>query len=596
MPSNWVSDRFKEIIRVTLGLLTAFMIVAVAGAVVFYVFPTFFGNSGPGWSVEKNDKAAVYYIEEELPELDSKAYLEEATIYREEIVEKLQLTNPPDRVHVYLHRDLSALRSAISRRKSSYRVSTPLATIDLVHGKAIKPLLIRALTALSWDQPSSEFLRLGLQKFLTGQLNRPHIRTAALEEKVFSLEAIQALELAGEIPRTLQEKIYDYFDSPQAPAGMNLSQLGSLIRSRGRERPYQDELEVESVSFVSFLIENYGIAGLRSLWQANSLREGVEEVTNQSLARLGGNWLDFAESRAKGSPYLQYYRAKNLFDQGKLERARQAIDELDGTDFNRADYLGLKGRVAFYRGDWRGAEKAFSRLDEIDPENRYGSQLDSYRKLLDFYGLGETKKGKQITYYGTVELDDIEGKIKRIARSAERAKTFLPRLIDPESRIAVFIYSTEGPAKLWRRLEKPGWVITGSEIEYLRQKVSELIAARVSRTPSYSNLLKQGLVGFLLQESVFRDAQEQLSEGKWTPLNSILLSPDANTEKRTEAGAFVGYLLREYGGEDLSRIWFLTTPLGGDNSLDSALNQVIGLWLDQLEEELKSFLSSRETF
>ncbi|MBS3786642.1 hypothetical protein KGY79_00435 [Candidatus Bipolaricaulota bacterium] len=589
------STRFREIRRTLLGLITAFAIVTVAGVAVFYIFPTFFSESGPGWSVKKNDKVAAYYLEEELPGVDLSKFLETVNRDRKDVVEKLNLTNPPDRIRIYLHKDLSSLRTAISQRKSSSKITTPLATVDLIYGTAVKPLLVRVLTQTSWGPTSSEFLMLGLQQVLTDQVDHPHVRTAALKEEVFTLREIDTLENVGEFPRTLHERIYDYFDSPQAPAGMNLSQLSSLMRSRGGKNPYRHELELESASFVSYLINNYGIAGVRSIWKSNSFRKGVEEVTGNSLTKLGENWLGSARDRAEDNPQFRYFRSLILYKQGKLPAALNELKKTDKSNLNEKRYLQMKGKIHFYRGNWSEAGDVFSRLNQLDIADGLKDRVSSYLELVKFYRGGDYVGRDNISFFGPESLDNFKKLAGSISQPVDKARDFIPELAEGENKIVVFMYRSQEGSDLWRDIDAPEWLIRGSDSDLLSRKVAELLVARTFRTPTYSSLLHYGMVNFLVTRDVFQSARKVLTEGKWRSLKSILIGTSGGDGPKMEAAAFVGFLAKEYGAEKFVRVWFLTTPIGGSNSLDSALDQVVGNWLDQVEEKLKTFLRSDNT-
>lgn len=583
---------FSEVKRTLIGLTVAFLIIALIGVSVFYFFPVFFGSSGPGWTIEKNDLVAIYYLEEELPGINPEKLLDSLTKARKDIVERLKLANPPERVHVYVHQNLNSLRAAITRRKSSPQVSTPLATIDLLHGSRFKPLLVRALTSLSWGQPSSKFLRLGLQGFLTDQVVHPHARTAALKEKVFTLFEVSKLEQAGKLPRTLQEKIYDYFDSPNAPAGINLSLLSSLIRSKGGESPYQKKLEVESVSFVSYLTRKYGVARVRALWKANSLRKGPKEVFGLSLKTLNERWLDFVNNSVGNTPSYSYYRASILFTNGRLKEANELLKGTVPSRVDKEDYLFLEGKINFFRGQWEESSNYLAKLKKMELGNSIKGAVEAYLDLIRLYEEAEKQIRGKVSLFSPTNLDKRTDLVDIVTRKMKKMREVLPNLKDSYNSLKIFIVQGTDQSGLWNKVNVPAWVITGSNPNALSFDISRFVASRLSRTPTYSSLLKLGLINYLARSGVFISARENLSKGIWRPLYSILVGTNGNRAKKTEAGAFVGYLLKKYGVDQFLRIWSLTTPLGGNNSLSSALNQVTGKWLDELGSDLKNFLRS----
>lgn len=599
MKSRWKSigeSIFSEVRRILIELTIFFIIVSLVGVAVFYLFPIFIDSSGTNWRVEKNDLVAIHYLEKESPEIDSEKLLESITGARKDIAERLHLENPPNRVHVYLHEDLNSLRSVIARRKGSSAVSTPLATIDLVYDSSIKPLLVRALTLFSWGEPSSEFLRLGLQGWLSNNVSNHHVRIAALGQ-AFLLTEVSKLEQVGKIPRTLQEKIYDYFDSPNAPAGMNLSQFSSLIRQEESERMFQERLEVESISFVSYLINKFGVSEVRTIWEADSLREGIEEAFGLSLDKLSEEWLDFVDNRVgNDNPVYLYYRGRFLFTKGRLKEAKNLLEAkirpgMDRDKYkSKKDVLFLKGQISFFKGDWKEASDYFEMLKDLEQGENLGKKTNAYLELLRSYREGKKRNPGETTLFESGYKRKTTDLVEGVSRTLEKAKKSLPILKDSYDLLKVFLIQSQFQKKLWYKLDLPNWVITESSSSALSNEISEFVASKLTRTPTYSDLLRQGLISFLARKEVFSSAVQILSKGNWKPLNSILVGTDEDPAKKAEAGSFVGYILKEYGSKKFSRIWFLTTPLGGDKSLTSALNQVIGLWLGQLETNLKDFL------
>ncbi|MBS3814897.1 hypothetical protein KGY63_05910, partial [Candidatus Bipolaricaulota bacterium] len=215
----------REIQRTLIGLVAAFGIVALFAATIFYFIPTFFSSQGINWSIEESGSVSVYYIEDDLPDFDPQSYLTRVIDSKENIVQKLGIegTRVPDRIRVYLHRDLATLKSAIAERKSSPGGDVPLAVMDVISGYEVEPVLVRLLTVFSWGRPSSEFLRLGLQSFFSNRIDQPHLRVAGLGDTTFSFSEITSLAETDNLPHSLHDNIYDSFDSPAAPAGIGLS-------------------------------------------------------------------------------------------------------------------------------------------------------------------------------------------------------------------------------------------------------------------------------------------------------------------------------------------------------------------------------------
>lgn len=579
--------------RVSIVLTFFFLAIGLAGVSIFYLVPSYLGNSGPDWKVDRNDLAAVHYLEKDLQELEPKNYLTKVTSYRKKIEKRLNLDGGvPDRVHVYLHKDLNALKSTIARRKSSSGAGAPLVTIDLVYGSNVEILLVRALTLFSWGPPSSEFLRKGLQANLTDQFEHPHVRTAPLKENRFTLSEVSKLENTDRIPITAQEKIYDYFDAPDAPAGMSLSLFSSLIRSEGGPKPYQEIVQLESASFVSFLLEKYGVPEVRSVWKANSFRGGVAESLGVSLQAMDDKWNDFVESTAGKSRDYYYYRARFLFGQGRLSSADKPLRSIEGEVKKELEEKIeiLKGKINFFQGEWERAKEHFKKTISSEQGSVIGEKVSPYLKLIRKFGPIMRVKLGGVPVFFTERVGRKTGSSKSLSSVLERTSDAFPWLSEEVGRVKIFLLHDSDRVKLWRELETPETVIWGTETETLVGEVSEFVVDRVSKTPTYSGLLRNGLEHYMSNQEVLSMAGEILAEGDWNSLEGTVFAEGAEAVKLSEAGAFVGYLLEEYGADKFRRVWHLTTPLGGNNSLSLSLNRVIGNWLGEVERNLKSFL------
>ncbi|MFW6104708.1 MAG: hypothetical protein ACOC6I_02590 [Candidatus Bipolaricaulota bacterium] len=581
--------------RVLIGFSVAFGIVALFAALVFYLIPTFFHSGGPGWSVVEGESISVYYLQEDLPDFNPRSYLSRVSDAEQAIATKLSLKESeiPDKIRIYVHKDLSALKQAIADRKSSSDRDVPLAVMDIIAGHEFKPVFVRLLTTFAWGKPSSEFLRLGLQSYFSDRLDEPHLRAAGLGKYRFSLSEINSLAKTDNIPRSLHDKIYDSFDSPNAAAGMSLSVFSTLLRSRFQELPYRYELEAEASSFVSYLIDQYGIDHFRALWNASSLLGEIERIYGLPRSGLEQNWLDFIQSRGEDNPLVRYYRARTSYSRGRFTEALTDLNTLEKDGFSEKKAHFLRGRLHFYRGEWDKADKSFALLKE---ENAAGfdTRVDAYRELIQSYISGEKLEERNLATFapGSIKLpSDLTDKGSRVLDKAEMT---LPRLNQTYPRIRVFISTEEGEGSEWARISIPESVSVVSDLDNYPLKVSEILVAGMSRTPTYSNLLRRGLIHYLAMNEVFSAGREVLIEKNWEPVSGLTVNLDPNSTSSKISATFVGYLLSQFGRSQFEAIWESTTPLGGDWSLDSALNKETGLRLDQVEEKLKAFLWSGE--
>jgi|GEM_PF-1853041 len=592
MQGRQVNGLFREARRTLIGLTVAFLIVGLVGIVVFYLLPTFVFTPNSDWAIVEDNSVSVYYKKNNLSESVPANYLSRATRAKEEIVEKLGLKedNLPDRIRVYLHGNLEELKASIVERKSSTNIDEPLAVIDVISGYEVEPLLVRLLTLFSWGRPSGEFLRLGLQSFFSDRLSRPHLRVAGLGEGRFTFREIVSLEKTNNIPRSLHDRIYDSFDSPNAPAGMSLSGFSSLIRFGAAESPYRYEVEAESASFVSYLINEYGYPAFRELWRANSFREGAVRTFGISLEGLEQDWVEFVDSRSGGGYYDRFYRALTLFTRGELVEATKTLSDFSEGEARADEYLFLKARLSFYRGDWDEARKYISKLESREIGLEVNTDIEDYKKLLTDYESGSRKEVGKLLVFAPKGVEKLSDLVSRCSSLIERAEAQFPELIDELNLLRVFVSGGKESDDVWTRLDHPRGVIFSSAANSLELSISRALVNELSRTPTYSNLLRLGLVRFIMDPAVFNEARELVTREAWESLGGLTVEVDRESSSLVQAGGFVGYILTRFGPDKFTRIWYLTTPLGGDNSLETALNEVVGKGLGEVEADLKNFL------
>ncbi|MBS3764881.1 hypothetical protein KGY71_00010 [Candidatus Bipolaricaulota bacterium] len=585
----------REVRRTLYGFGFSLFVIGVFALLFFYVIPTYFRSSGRDWKQEKSRTITLNYLRtDDSGGKDYGPLLEELTDSRVGVVDKLELDpgEVPDRIHVYLHRDLNSLKTAISTRRNSPEVDVPLATMDVIEGKPIKPILVRLLTTFTWGRPSSEFLRLGLQTYFSNQYEEIHLRAAALEGTGFSFDEVTALEETTSHLRSLQDRIYDSFDSPRASAGLDLGSLSSLFRFEAAERPYKYELEVQSGSFVSYLIREYGVEKLRQLWEASSLEEGFQEVFGVTVSDMEESWRTYVTMRAKGKENHNYFRARSFFNQGALDEARDKLEGLERDGVPEKDIAFLKGQVNFFAGNWEEAKEnlsspAITGLSESKERmvRRFGSLIGSYRA-------GKSWNSGRLYLVSSESLEGSDVLAREVLHLWKRVREELPSLDWNYSRFMIFLAGEEVNED-WEEVASPDWVaIYGGDGDPGVRAV-ELFVRGAKRIPTYSGLLRQGLIHYLAGEDVFAEATSVLEDGRWSPLDGLTFDGTGKMDSKREAAAFVGYIIEEFGSEDFLDIWNLTTPLGGDKSLESALRDTVGIGLGKAEENLKNYLSKK---
>lgn len=581
-----------EFRRTLYGLGFSLLVIGAAALIFFHVIPTYFRSSERNWRKEKSRTVTLNYLPaDDSRDEDYGSLLEELTESRAEIVEELELGRDevPDRIHVYLHRDLNSLKAAITNRRSSPEVDVPLAIMDVIEGQPIEPVLVRLLTTFTWGRPSSELLRLGLQTYLSDQYEETHLRAAALEGTGFSFEEITSLEETTSYLRSLQDRVYDSFDSPRASAGLDLASLSSLFRFNAQERPYKYELEVQAGSFVSYLIREYGVDKFKGLWRASSLEEGFEQSFRSTVSDIEKRWSDYVTRRAEDRESYRYFRARALFNQGSLRGARKELEKLKGDDITKDDISFLQGRIDFFAGDWSEASKSFGSIAETESFESRSVPVRAFENLLDKYAAGQTDNAGRLHVITPEGMEDASETRQEVLDPWEKAKEKLPSLNWNYSRFSIFLAGEE-EINLWEEIEKPDWVAIYNSEGNVKLEVSDTLVRGAKRVPSYSGLLRRGLVHYLAAEEVFLEAATVLEAGEWSPLDGLALDGRGKSNSTREAAAFVGYLIEQMGSREFLEVWAMTTPLGGDSSLDTALKDTVGKRLDEVEDGLKTYL------
>jgi len=584
----------REISRTLIGLAVAFLIVGLIAGLVFYLIPRHFNSSRSEWEILEGETISLYYRKDEPPELSPDEILEELGECKRQVVGELGLNRArlPGNIRVYLHEDLSALKSSLVERKGSSGSDVPLAVMDLIAGNEYEPVLVRLLTLFAWGRPSSEFLRLGLQSYFSDEVVRPYVRMAGLGESLFPLEEVVILERTNSIPRSLGDKIYDSFDSPGAPAGMSLSTFSSLVRFSPDSTPYRYELEVGATAFLAYLLEEYGPDRLESLWKSDSLTAGIMDEFGVMPEKLGKEWREFVSIHSENSELLSFYRARALFSSGKFARALSRLNDFSSEGLLTKKNRFLRARISFYRGDWDEARELFFGMTSDNERVSSLGSPEAYLELLSYYEKGKKLKGGKLTFFADDATEDLRDLIEPAFQVLDRTHKLLPGLENRFDSLKVFLFPESGEVEdLWKKIDLPESVLV-SPPGKIRYGLANTLVKGMSRTPTYSALLRRGLVHFLAKEAVFPAGERVLARESWRPLSGIQVSRDSNSVSATVGAAFVGYLLEKYGGRKFKTIWQLTTPLGGDNSLDSALREVLGIGLKELEMELKSFLRS----
>lgn len=575
------------------GLAFSSVIIAAFALIFLYLIPNL-RSRDPEWQSVESDSIVLHYNRESFEHEAVRSRLVKLTETRKAVVAELNLEAGaiPEKVHVYLHGDVSSLKSTITERKSSAESNTPLGLMDVIAGRDSERVLVRLLLTFAWGRPSSELLRLGLENYFSDEYEDALTRAAALGDIGFTIPEITGLARTTDYLKSFQDRIYDTFDSPKASAGLSLSTLARLTRLDEFERAYEYQIGVRAQSFIRFLLESIGVEGLRSLWDADSLEEGAGEVLGSSLGEVEKDWKSFLGNSTTRNSEYRYYRARALVGQGKLDRARSELTGSSESGLPGPNRSLLLGIIEFYSGNWKEARGLFNSLQREKLSEARKRELERFSSLLSVYESGKSISREGLNLFLPERSDELSKQGRVLFEVFDKSREKIPELETNYPAISVFLTGNSKTTDSWRKSDLPDWVAALEADAGLKVDFAEFLVASSTRTPTYSGLLRRGLIRYLAKEEVFARGREIVTDGSWTPLAGAVFRGEGSTTSEIQAAAFVGYLIEQFGSGKFVKIWRMTTPLGGDNSLEYALIQTTGQGLDKTEADLKSFLTS----
>ena len=581
--------------NVLYGLAFSSVIIAAFALIFLYLIPNL-RSRDPGWQSVESDSIVIHYSRESFEPEAVRPLLAKLTETRKAVVGGLNLEPGaiPEKVHVYLHEDVNSLKSTITERKSSAESNNPLGLMDVIAGRDSERVLVRLLLTFAWGRPSSELLRLGLENYFADEYEEALTRAAALGDIGFTIPEIAGLARTTDYLKSFQDRIYDTFDSPGASAGLSLSTLARLTRLDEFERPYEYQIGVRAQSFIHFLLESTGVEACRSLWDADSLTRGTSDVLGSSLTEVEENWKNYLQNSTTRNPEYRYYRARALLGQGQLDRARSELAGPGESGSPRPNRSLLLGTIDFYSGNWKEARDVFTSLQSEKLSEAGARELERFSSLLSVYESGKSLSRENLKLFLPERSDELSRQSRTLFEIFEKKREKIPELKTNYPVMSVFLVEDSKTAAGWRKVDPPEWVTVLEVDAGLKLDFAEFLVASSTKTPTYSGLLRQGLVRYLATEEVFARGGKIVTEGDWTPLaGAVFQEGEGSTAPEIQAAAFVGYLIEQFGSAKFLKIWRMTTPIGGDNSLEYALLQTTGRGLDKTEAELKSFLASR---
>jgi len=584
------SNLLEEVSGILIRFILALIAVGLIAVIAFYIIPELITGDSRGWKSASAGSLTLYYKKDDPPQTPAKETVNRIQSRKQDIISKLKIDKGalPERIAVYIHPDLASLKGEITARKSSSARDIPLGLIDTTTTENVDKLLTRLLTTFSWGKPSSELLRDGLQEYISNGINYPNYRAAALGDLSFGLKDLVKLENSGDYPIDTLEMIYDKFDSPDAPAGLSLAQLSSLI-SDGKEREYYaDYIKYESASLVQYLISTYGMDKFADIWQSYSFAAGIKRTLGTGLSDLEARWQEYLIAETKSQDLLHYLRGKYLSDLGQFPGAKSELNGVGNLPTGIEDMDLIKSKVSFFLADFSQAKTIISRINSDGLSEGTKRELDFYRELLQIYDRAESRAGTNLTIIFTEESIPSAQKVDELYQVTERWKNTFPAALDHDEQYVIILSPGSDTTKATEFLPPTAKIIERSEDPIT--VLAGLLVNNITRTPTYSGLLKQGLITFFSRDDYVSRGRDLIEQGRWKSVESIVFEGNGYTRGNVEGAAIVKYLIDKYGSGVFLDIWKMTTPLGGDHSLQYSLEKTTGDDLAGVETKAKNYL------
>ncbi|MFP3952946.1 MAG: hypothetical protein ACLFVS_02335 [Candidatus Acetothermia bacterium] len=577
----------KKYGRFFLGPLFALGSVGIIAFLFLFMIPNLSTTNDGDWNSVESEGISLYYREELNQRTNPEKILSRLVSARGRIVEELEISGQekPEEIRVYFHPDSNSLRSELARRKSSAVRDTPLGLIDLTSEEELLPLLTRLLTTFAWGSPSSEFLRQGVQYYFTEGSQSSIYRTYGLGDLLFSLEEIATLERTNNYPVESFSRLFDEFDSPNSPAGLSLSLLSEILHTRDKGAPHLPYLREEATSFVYYVLDNFGSGTLKAYWNSNSLVRGGREIFGEDLVSLQENWLNYVNNKSLGTEAGKYYKGFYKLTQGEFLQSLDLLREVDGDGVLGQKVAFQTGKSLFFTGEIAPASEKFAglELDGIDP--RLAKEHSIYRELTEVYLNGATCHVNGVKLIVPADETVSSHTLKRLKNTLRKGKYLLREPESQRSQFTLLLLPRDIPLSI-EEVRLPDTVAAADGASELNEKLADLIIESLTRTATYSGLLKHGLYYYLTEDDLEDQAEDLLREESWEPVNALVFKRNSSRNTLVEGGLFVDYLIKEYGIRSFLELLYSTTPLGGDNSLKGGLLRLTGGDLESVEEKM----------
>ncbi len=528
-------------------------------------------EDSPAW---QHRKQLATSLEDELADLVDLLQVDQASI--------------PVPIDVFAHDNMDAMLRSIALRKSPSSEGVYLAPLDMLVDEPVRPRLAELVLAFGWGECGSQLLYFGVSKYASQPERNFHATVSALPQRLFlSLSELIHMKEKGEFALSL----YQAYDSPYCSASLTSLSDFKEFREWNRSSLSQSERlsRLEAASFVQFLMETLGgIDEVRRGWGAGGTKRLLGRISSDSIASLGASWRKWGLRYGEGSADYPYYRAYYLLASGAPDSAYEVSQGWNAGDLS-AEELILKARCALAVGEFGQAATIADRLADSEAAS-------SLRRLINAYEGGTSRETASVRVLAPAQFgDDVAAMLSMMADTYDDFVGDLQLEQDEQpNRLTVFIHPNKQVLAIGEGLEP--MLTAGTASLYLSsadafgQGVAELLPRFAWGKDTYSSLLCTGLTvalswqpGYLVSEGC-----RLIKENEWVSLDRVGFgSTDAEIVK-IQAGLLLRFLLDNFGGQIVKRIWIATSPLDQHLALDTAIEELCGIGRGQIGENIRS--------
>lgn len=537
--------------------------------------------------VKYEEGSFVLWYHVESPHADSRSGLFEtleatlSSVLDRLHVEREDISLPID---VLVHDSPAMMQRTTLNRKSGRAMYTFYSVIDLLIDEDPSQRLAELVLAFAWGNCSSQLLYKGMLMNVIHSDRDFHIPVAAAPVRLLNtFEDLLKLEGIGHFEETLYQRYQSPF-SPRMAAGTleGVSEFRSMFTDLDNETGEYDFAEFQAASLVQYLIDcSGGIDEFRRIWGPGTTQALITKLGCVPLEELDDQWLAEVAMRSGVSAIgeVDYYRTRFLFEAGEIDAAAEAARAWPSAALSDAERA-LAVRVLLATGLFDAAREMADSSET----------LIAWAELYE--GWSEVGSGRFQVY--AMETESVANILLTRIRDAFTFVSHELGFSDEElpDRIRIFYYESESDR------ERGEAALPATDIHRTIWHLSpeqDLVDVFVRTLPSFvvkkrtaSNLLKTGLsvaLQLTYDELVSRGCAI-LSSGQWSPLWRLGFGGTPQGLLETQTGLMMGYVVETYGVDVIRDLWYATARLGGSVSLDTALQQAVGMSRSTIEETL----------